>query len=53
MFVDYRRHLKIRLICILDPGYAAKTRRMTRAQGYKTFFMLSSVEHEIFPAHIC
>ena len=23
---------------------------MTRARGYKTFFMLSSVEHEIIPA---
>ena len=24
-----------------------------RARGYKTFFMLNSNEHEIFPAHIC
>ena len=24
---------------------------MTRAGGYKTFFMLSSVEHEILNAH--
>ena len=23
------------------------------AQGYKTFFMLNSTEHEIFPAHKC
>ena len=23
----------------------------TRPRGYKTFFMLNSVEHEIFPAH--
>ena len=22
-------------------------------RGYKTFFMLNSVEHEIFPAHKC
>ena len=22
-------------------------------QGYKTFFMLNSTEHEIFPAHKC
>ena len=22
-------------------------------QGYKTFFMLNSIEHEIFPAHKC
>ena len=25
----------------------------TRPRGYKTFFMLNSVEHEIFPAHKC
>ena len=23
----------------------------TRPRGYKTFFMLNSIEHEIFPAH--
>ena len=22
-------------------------------RGYKTFFMLNSIEHEIFPAHKC
>ena len=22
-------------------------------QGYKTFFMLNSTEHEIYPAHKC
>ena len=26
---------------------------MIRAQGYKTFFMLNSTEHEIFPVHKC
>ena len=25
----------------------------TRPQGYKTFFMLNSTEHEFFPAHKC
>ena len=25
----------------------------TWSRGYKTFFMLNSVEHEIFPAHQC
>ena len=25
----------------------------SRARGYKTFFMLNSIEHEIFPAHRC
>ena len=24
-----------------------------RSRGYKTFFMLNSTEHEIFPAHQC
>ena len=24
-----------------------------RPRGYKTFFMLNSIEHEIFPAHKC
>ena len=24
-----------------------------RPRGYKTFFVLNSVEHEIFPAHKC
>ena len=24
-----------------------------RPQGYNTFFMLNSTEHEIFPAHKC
>ena len=24
-----------------------------RARGYKSFFMLNSVEHEVFLAHIC
>ena len=26
---------------------------MSRPRGYKTFFMLNSTEHEIFPAHEC
>ena len=25
----------------------------TRPRGYKTFFMLNSTEHGIFPAHKC
>ena len=28
-------------------------RKEDRARGYKTFFMLNSTEHEIFPAHKC
>ena len=26
---------------------------LIRPRGYKTFFMLNSIEHEIFPAHKC
>ena len=26
---------------------------LSRPRGYKTFFMLNSTEHEIFPAHTC
>ena len=33
-------------------GYRKKP-LVTRARGYKTFFMLNSVEHESFLAHIC
>ena len=29
------------------------THALIRPRGYKTFFMLNSVEHEIFPAHEC
>ena len=27
--------------------------KLNRPRGYKTFFMLNSIEHEIFPAHKC
>ena len=30
-----------------------KEDQLSRPRGYKTFFMLNSVEHEIFPAHKC
>ena len=30
-----------------------RTTRKSWARGYKTFFMLNSIEHEIFPAHKC
>ena len=30
-----------------------KDKGRTRPQGYKTFFMLNSAEHEIYPAHKC
>ena len=32
---------------------AGQRRRPVRARGYKTFFMLNSIEHEIFPADKC
>ena len=34
-----------------NPGYSIK--HETRPQGYKTFFILNSAEHEIYPAHKC
>ena len=30
-----------------------KPERLTRSRGYKTFFMLSSAETKIYPAHKC
>ena len=33
--------------------YKMETSTETRPRGYKTFFMLNSIEHEIFPAHKC
>ena len=35
----------------LDPDQAKK--RRTWPRGYKTFFMLNSAEHEIYPARKC
>ena len=31
----------------------AETVRKDRPRGYKTFFILNSAEHEIYPAHKC
>ena len=28
-------------------------KKKKQARGYKTFFMLNSAEHEIYPAHKC
>ena len=36
------------ILCSVDA-----VRADSRARGYKTFFMLNSIEHEIFPAHRC
>ena len=36
-----------------QPPGATAVLLLTRARGYKTFFMLNSIEHEIFPAHRC
>ena len=33
------------------PVSSCYTLEVVRARGYKTFFMLNSVEHEIFPAN--
>ena len=35
-----------------DPAQAASLEAVC-TRGYKTFFMLNSVEHEIYPAHKC
>ena len=32
---------------------SAPEKGITRPRGYKTFSMLNSTEHEIFPAHKC
>ena len=44
--------LFIKSIIILD-HIERPSKAMIRPQGYKTFFMLNSIEHEIFPAHKC
>ena len=36
----------VRFCCILEVF-------QPRPRGYKTFFMLNSAEHEIYPAHKC
>ena len=35
------------LVCVADEAGLC----LTRPQGYKTFFMLNSTEHAIYPAH--
>ena len=37
----------------LVPFFEFRAGTKIRARGYKTFFMLNSIEHEIFPAHKC
>ena len=41
-----------------NPDFVAReqtgtTKGQTRPQGYKTFFMLNSIEHKIYHAHKC
>ena len=42
---------------MLDPlykhHYALLSGDLAWPRGYKTFFMLNSAEHEIYPAHKC
>ena len=42
-------------LLFLRSAYLSKRDRFhkIRPRGYKTFFMLNSTEHEIFPAHKC
>ena len=37
---------------MVEKNFASRVIQI-RAQGYKTFSMLNSVEHKIFPAHKC
>ena len=48
------------LPCFAEQGWGRVVREttaclalLTRPRGYKTFFMLNSTEHEIFPARKC
>ena len=45
--MEQGRPIDLLSLLILSAGYGI------RARGYKTFFMLNSIEHEIFPAHKC
>ena len=45
-------------ICVKSQTIARQERRelqhlKTKPQGYKTFFVLNSTEHKIYPAHKC
>ena len=46
----FRNRIKADNICRISEK-ACKA--MTRPRGYKTFSMLNSAEHEIYPAHKC
>ena len=39
--------------CYLNPTAKSNIFWKSWSRGYKTFFMLNSAEHEIFPAHKC
>ena len=40
--------------CMLTPKLmGAATKLLNRSRGYKTFSMLNSAEHEVYPAHKC
>ena len=36
-----------------DVSFITSTSFQTRSRGYKTFFILNSAEHEMYPAHKC
>ena len=46
--IEAVKHLHAVLLLIPE-----QRRRSIWPQGYKTFFVLNSTEHEIFPAHKC
>ena len=44
---------KMMLSLVCSAGVIVLFGLIAWAGGYKTFFMLNSIEHEIFPAHKC
>ena len=59
---DKSKNLKCCLLQFLFGAFRVKKseklsqnypQNLTLPRGYKTFFMLNSTEHEIFPAHKC
>ena len=51
--VDNRRALFIFFQLYVDSNTQAQGHSRDQSPGYKIFFMLNSIEHEIFPAHKC
>ena len=50
---NFRSILSLQMNFCLSCGVWLKLIGQTWPRGYKTFFMLNSAEHEIFPAYKC